>query len=179
MKKIFSVFLMSIMFLNIVSAASAKDSSLLDRAAHEYNSTLQKTQLNVTKNDKLTTTNYKSIYIPVKDVFKNSGTSIKWDNKKKITTLKKNGSELILNFSGKKISATKNQVLLPQEWIQLKKGVSSINAFVLAYIFDEYADDSDSERIKWMNQLEFLDIKKTSGIGGVDGAMHVFVEFQD
>ena len=40
--------------------------------------------------------------------------------KKKITTIKNEGQELILNFSGKEITAGNNQVVLPQEWVHLK-----------------------------------------------------------
>lgn len=102
-----------------------------------------------------------------------------WDGKNKITKIKNRGQELILNFSGKEITASKNQVVLPEDWVQLNNGVSTINAFVLAYIFEEYADDSDQERVDWEEKLEFLDIKQTTGIPGVDRYMHVFVEFND
>ncbi|WP_090995591.1 hypothetical protein [Paenibacillus sp. OK003] len=56
---------------------------------------------------------------------------------------------------------------------------NSINAFVLTYIFEYYADESDHERVEWEERLEFLDIKQTTGIAGVDRNMHVFVEFND
>ncbi|UOK63343.1 hypothetical protein MT997_00350 [Paenibacillus sp. OVF10] len=75
--------------------------------------------------------------------------------KEKITTIKNEGQELILNFSGKEITAGKNQVVLPQEWVQLKNGVSSIDAFVLVYIFEYAADDSDQERLDWEEKLNF------------------------
>ncbi|WKL04296.1 hypothetical protein Q0F98_14905 [Paenibacillus amylolyticus] len=99
--------------------------------------------------------------------------------KEKITTIKNQDQELILNFSGKKITAGNNQVVFPQEWVKLNKGVSSIDAFVLAYIFEVAADDSDQERLDWEEKLSFLDIKETTGLPGLDKYMHVFVEFND
>jgi len=184
MKRFFSLLLMLTFVISVASVASAKDQSLKDppfneRAASTYNSSLKKVELNITKDDELTTTTYNSIYIPVKDVFKPSGATIKWDGKKKVTTIKNQGQELILNFSGKNITAGKNQVVLPQEWVQLKNGVSSIDAFVLAYIFEVAADESDQERVDWEEKLKFLNIKEATGIPGLDKYMHVFVVFND
>ncbi|MNN98752.1 hypothetical protein D3C81_2182180 [compost metagenome] len=52
-------------------------------------------------------------------------------------------------------------------------------SFVVSVTSIASADDSDEERVEWEKQLEFLDIKQTTGIGGIDGYMHVFVEFND
>ncbi|MDR6724542.1 hypothetical protein J2W91_003010 [Paenibacillus amylolyticus] len=184
MKRFISLLLMLSFVVSIASVASADDQSLEDlsfveRAAHMYNSSLKKSVLDVSKSGKLTTTEYNSIYIPVKDVFKSSGATIRWDGKNKITTIKKQEHEIILNFSTKTVIPRENQLVVPKEWLQLKNGASSINAFVLAYLFEVYADESDQERVEWEKQLEFLDIKQTTGIGGIDGYMHVFVEFND
>lgn len=185
MKRIVSLLLMLTLIVGVGSVASAAlDQSLLDlpfkeRAANVYKASLKKVELNITKNHKLTTTDYNSVYVPVKDVFKQSGATIQWDGKNKVTTIKNQGKELILNFSGKDIEVGKNQVSLPQDWVQLKNGVSSIDAFVLAYIFEVAADDSDQERINWEEKLKFLDIKGTTGLPGFDKYMHVFVEFND
>ncbi|WP_433921722.1 stalk domain-containing protein [Paenibacillus taichungensis] len=184
MKRLVSLLLMLSLVVSVSSVASALDQSLLDlpfkeRAANVYNPSLKKVLLNITKDHKLTTTTYNSIYVPVKDVFKASGATIKWDGKNKVTTIKNQGQELILNFSGKSIAVGKNQVALPQDWVQLKKGESSINAFVLAYIFEVAADESDQERVDWEEKLKFLDIKETTGLPGLDKYMHVFVEFND
>ncbi|MCZ1264992.1 hypothetical protein EIH79_09490 [Paenibacillus tundrae] len=176
--------LMSTLVVGVVSVASATDQPLKDlpfkeRAAYTYNPSLKKIELNITKDHKLTRTTYNSTYVPMKDVFKQSGATFNWDGKKKITTVKNQGQELILNFSGKEITAGKNQVVLPREWVQLKNGVSSIDAFVLAYIFEVAADESDQERVDWEENLKFLDIKETTGLPGLDKYMHVFVEFND
>lgn len=184
MKRLISLLLMLTLVVGAASVASAKDPSLNDvpfkeRAAYMYSASIKKSILNVSKSGELTTTTYNSIYIPVKDVFNASGATIMWDGKNKITKIINRGQELILNFSGKEITASKNQVVLPEDWVQLNKGVSTINAFVLAYTFEEYADDSDQERVDWEEKLEFLDIKQTTGIPGVDRYMHVFVEFND
>ncbi|WP_269054356.1 stalk domain-containing protein [Paenibacillus tundrae] len=175
---------MSTLVVGVVSVASATDQPLKDlpfkeRAAYTYNPSLKKIELNITKDHKLTRTTYNSTYVPMKDVFKQSGATFNWDGKKKITTVKNQGQELILNFSGKEITAGKNQVVLPREWVQLKNGVSSIDAFVLAYIFEVAADESDQERVDWEENLKFLDIKETTGLPGLDKYMHVFVEFND
>ncbi|KAG2865625.1 hypothetical protein PC115_g25518 [Phytophthora cactorum] len=184
MKRLISLLLMSSLVVGVVSVASANDQPLKDlpfkeRAAYTYNPSLKKIELNITKNHKLTTTTYNSIYVPVKDVFKASGATIKWDGKNKLTTIKNQEQELILNFSGKSIAVGKNQVALPQDWVQLINGVSSIDAFVLAYIFEVAADESDQERVDWEENLKFLDIKETTGLPGLDKYMHVFVEFND
>ncbi|SEK75915.1 MULTISPECIES: stalk domain-containing protein [unclassified Paenibacillus] len=184
MKRLVSLFLMSTLVVGVVSVASATDQPLKDlpfkeRAAYTYNPSLKKIELNITKDHKLTRTTYNSTYVPMKDVFKQSGATFNWDGKKKITTVKNQGQELILNFSGKEITAGKNQVVLPREWVQLKNGVSSIDAFVLAYIFEVAADESDQERVDWEEKLKFLDIKETTGLPGLDKYMHVFVEFND
>lgn len=184
MKRLISLLLMLCFVVSNAAIASAdiestEDLPFVERAAHMYNSSLQKSVLNVSKAGELTTTEYNSIYIPVKDAFKSSGAKIQWDGKKKITTIKNRGHELILNFSGKTLIPRENQLVVPKEWLQLKNGASSINAFVLAYLFEVYADDSDQERVEWEKHLEFLDIKQTTGIGGIDGYMHVFVEFND
>ncbi|CAM3240702.1 hypothetical protein HP548_26470 [Paenibacillus taichungensis] len=184
MKRLVSLLLMSTLVVGVVSVASATDQPLKDlpfkeRAAYTYNPSLKKIELNITKDHKLTRTTYNSTYVPMKDVFKQSGATFNWDGKKKITTVKNQGQELILNFSGKEITAGKNQVILPREWVQLKNGVSSIDAFVLAYIFEVAADESDQERVDWEEKLKFLDIKETTGLPGLDKYMHVFVEFND
>ncbi|PIH58601.1 stalk domain-containing protein [Paenibacillus sp. LK1] len=184
MKRLVSLLLMSTLVVGVVSVASATDQPLKDlpfkeRAAYTYNPSLKKIELNITKDHKLTRTTYNSTYVPMKDVFKQSGATFNWDGKKKITTVKNQGQELILNFSGKEITAGKNQVVLPREWVQLKNGVSSIDAFVLAYIFEVAADESDQERVDWEEKLKFLDIKETTGLPGLDKYMHVFVEFND
>ncbi|WP_145323431.1 stalk domain-containing protein [Paenibacillus xylanexedens] len=184
MKRFFSLLLMLTLVVGVASVASAKDQPLKDRpfkerAAYTYNPSLKKVELNITAHDKLTTTTYNSVYVPVKDIFKASGATIKWDGKKKITTIKNQDQELILNFSEKKVTAGKNQVVLPQEWVKLNKGVSSIDAFVIAYIFEVAADDSDQERLDWEEKLSFLDIKETTGLPGLDKYMHVFVEFNN
>ncbi|WP_128100150.1 stalk domain-containing protein [Paenibacillus sp. DCT19] len=184
MKRFISLLLMLCLVGSVSSIASAnnqplEDLPLVERAAHMYNSSLKKSVLNVTKAGKLTTTEYNSIFIPVKDVFKSSGANIQWDGKNKITTIKNKEHELILNFSEKTVIPRKNQLIVPKEWLQLKNGASTMNAFVLAYLFEVYADESDQERVEWEKQLEFLDIKQTTGIGGIDGYMHVFVEFNE
>ncbi|MEK4055934.1 stalk domain-containing protein [Paenibacillus sp. FSL F4-0087] len=184
MKRLVSLLLMSTLVVGVVSVASATDQPLKDlpfkeRAAYTYNPSLKKIELNITKDHKLTRTTYNSTYVPMKDVFKQSGATFNWDGKKKITTVKNQGQELILNFSGKEITAGKNQVVLPREWVQLKNGVSSIDAFVLAYIFEVAANESDQERVDWEEKLKFLDIKETTGLPGLDKYMHVFVEFND
>lgn|GEM_PF-618984 len=184
MKRIISLLLMLSLVVSVSSVASALDQSLLDlpfkkRAANVYNPSLKKVLLDISKDNKLTTTQHNSIYVPMKDVFKQSGATFNWDGKKKITTVKNQGQELILNFSGKEITAGKNQVVLPREWVQLKNGVSSIDAFVLAYIFEVSADDSDQERVDWKEKLNFLDIKGTAGLPGLDKYMHVNVQFND
>ncbi|MEK3918483.1 stalk domain-containing protein [Paenibacillus sp. FSL K6-2393] len=185
MKRFVSLLLMLTLVVCVGSVASAAlDQSLMDlpfkeRAANVYNSSLKKVELSVIKEGKSTKTTYNSIYIPVKDVFKRSGATFEWDGKKKITTIKNEGQELILNFSGKEITAGKNQVVLPQEWVQLKNGVSSIDAFVLVYIFEYAADDSDQERLEWEEKLNFLEINETTGLPGLDKYMHVFVQFND
>ncbi|UPK41435.1 stalk domain-containing protein [Paenibacillus pabuli] len=184
MKRAISLLLILTFVFSVTSIASAKDQSTKDltfeeRAANMYSPLLKKSILNVTHDNKLTTTTYQSIYIPVKDIFKSTAAIITWDGKKKITTIKNQGQELILNFSGNTVFAEQSQVVLPQEWVQLKNGVSTINAFVLTYIFEHYADESDQERVEWEERLEFLDIKQTTGIAGVDRNMHVFVEFND
>lgn len=96
-----------------------------------------------------------------------------------VNTIKNQGKELILNFSGKDIVVGKSHITLPQDWVQLKNGVSSIDAFVLAYIFEVAADDSDQERVNLEEKLKFLDIKGTTGLPGFDKYMYVFVEFND
>ena len=185
MKRFVSLLLMLTLVVCVGSVAyAALDQSLMDlpfkeRAANVYNSSLKKVELSVIKEGKSTKTTYNSIYIPVKDVFKRSGATFEWDGKKKITTIKNEGQELILNFSGKEITAGNNQVVLPQEWVQLKNGVSSMDAFVLAYIFELSTDDSDQERVDWKEKLNFLDIKGTTGFPGLDKYMHVFVQFND
>jgi hypothetical protein len=156
---------MLILVVSVSSVASALDQSLLDlhfkeRAANVYNPSLKKVLLDISKDNKLTTTQHNSIYVPMKDVFKQSGATFNWDGKKKITTVK-------------------NQVVLPREWVQLKNGVSSIDAFVLAYIFEVSADDSDQVRVDWKEKLNFLDIKGTAGLPGLDKYMHVNVQFND
>lgn len=185
MKRFFSLLLMLTLVIGVGSVASAAlDQSLLDlpfkeRAASVYNSSLKKVELIVSKNGKSTKTNYNSTYIPVKDVFKVSGATFKWDGNKKITTVKNQGQELILNFSGKEVTAGKNQVVLPKDWVQLKNGVSNIDAFVLSYIFELSTDDSDQERVDWKEKLNFLDIKGTGGFPGLDKYMHVNLQFND
>ena len=182
MKRFLSLLLMLTLVVSVASVASAKDKTSVnqtfkERAANTYNPSLKKVELNITKSDKLTTTTYNAVYIPVKDIFKASGATIKWDKKKKITTITNEDHELILNFSGKPISAGKNQVVVPEDWVKLNKGVSCFDAFTLAYIFEVAADDSDQERLNWQEQLSFLNIKETTGLPGMDKYMHVFVEY--
>ncbi|MGF7048157.1 hypothetical protein J2T13_002664 [Paenibacillus sp. DS2015] len=180
MKKTCALLLSICLMLGMSTVLSAKAAPLEKRAAQAYNSSLKKTELNVSANNKLTTTDYNSIYIPIKDIFKNHVDAVKWDNKKKIAIVKNQGSELILNFSGKELKATENQVILPKSWTKLSNGSAGINVFVLAYLFEIYADDSDKERLKWAEKLSFLDIKQTEGIGGAkDGVMHIFVVYND
>lgn len=80
--------------------------------------------------------------------------------KEKITTIKNQGHELILNFSEKTVIPRENQLIVPKEWLQLKNGASAINAFVSAYLFEVYADDSDQERVEGRNNLNFWIVNK-------------------
>lgn len=179
MKRFLTLLLMLTLVVGVASVTSAEELSFKERAENTYSNLLKRVVLDVSKNDTLTTTKYNSIYVPVKDLFKSTGATITWDSKNKITSVQKQGTELILNFSGKEITAGKNQVVLPQEWVQLEKGVSGIHACVLAYIYESGADDTDQERLEWQEKLNFLNIEQTSGIAGVDRYMHVGVVFKD
>jgi hypothetical protein len=87
----------------------------------------------------------------------------------------------VLNFSEKNIVASDNQVVIPKEWIRMYKGRSEINAFVVAYLFEKYADSySDKERDQWEEDLSFLDIKESEGLPGArDGYLHVDILYNN
>ena len=183
MKKGISL-LLTISLLFILSAnvlASTPNSAFAQKAKNIYNPLLKKTVLNVSQNDVGKEYHYNSIYIPVKDLFANHVQAITWDNVRKIILVKNQGSELVLNFSGKEFKVSNNQVVLPTEWIKLENGRAGINCFVLAYIFDRNADSlKDKEREAWKDKLSFLNIDWTDGLPGVnDGYMHVSVNYNN
>lgn len=153
--------------------------SLRTRAEHAYDPVRTKvevTMLPSEKNDLYTDT-----YIPVRDIFASHADSVVWNNKMKTVLITKNGKSAILNFSGKRISADRNEIVLPSTWTKIDNGKTTINAYVFCYLFERYSEAyADAERDAWQNKLNFLGIEQTEGIPGVrDGIMHVYVTFNE
>ncbi|MFD2114181.1 hypothetical protein [Paenibacillus yanchengensis] len=104
---------------------------------------------------------------------------IKWDKQTKTATIVNNGQSAVLNFSGKAIEGSKNQIILPTEWIRLENGKSMINVNVLCYIFDPAADKlADKERDDWASKLSFLNISTEGIYSAVDGYLQVFLSYR-
>lgn len=156
------------------AAASASTDPFVSKAKSAYAGTLTRSSLLITGPDAKEQV-YSSVYIPVKDIFKNHADRITWDSQNKIAAVTKGDSTMILNFSGQKISSSDHKIVLPAAWVKIQNGSASINAFVFSYIFDRYGESyDDSRREQWREQLEFLDIQYVNPFpGGKDGMMHV------
>ncbi|NGM84694.1 hypothetical protein G5B47_20030 [Paenibacillus sp. 7124] len=177
-----------LLLISMLTSASLTGASPAGKAfvatSKQHYSTATKSVLNLSADDKLTTTTYNSIYIPIKDIFAKQVDSLTWDNTKKLATITNEGKQLLINLSGKSIAASDNQVILPSEWVRIVNGRVSLNAYVLAFIFDRYADrynDTEqvsAERAQWESKLSFLNIDWTDGLADKEHYIHVNVVFK-
>jgi len=182
MNKVIGIMICLMLFTVSMSNSVQAADSLRTRAMNAYNPALTKTILSMGEiGDKKTNIErkYNSQYIPVKDAFGPYVDSLVWNKATKVVTVKNNGKEMILNFSGKKVTGKTNQVVLPGNWTKLVNGQATINGSILTYLFDEYGSSyNDMERDQWQEQLSFLNIDHTDGIPGVrDGYMHVYLAY--
>ena len=163
-----------------IQAAGVSD-SIAKKADHAYNSNLKNTALTISYKQKGKQFNYKSRYIPIKDLFGGYVDSVSWDAKKKVALVGNQGKVFVLNVSGKEITPLSNQIVAPTEWTRISKGSVEIKASVIAYVFDRYGNTyKDKEREAWREKLDFLDIKETDGLPGIrDGYLHVSLTYND
>lgn len=163
-----------------IQAAGVSD-SIAKKADHAYNSNLKNTALTISYKQEGEQFDYKSQYIPLKDLFSGYVDSVSWDAKKKVALVENQGKVFVLNVSGKEIIPLSNQIVAPTEWTRISKGSVEVKASVIAYVFDRYGDSyNDKEREAWEEKLNFLDIKETDGLPGIrDGYFHISLTYND
>lgn len=128
-------------------------------------------------------TRYKSKFVPLKDLFRNTSSTVQWDNKRKIATVANDGKKLLLNFSSDPLTPKEGELVAPRTWIKMQDGQTMIDIYVLTYILHRYGNVKvdgklykDTEREEWNEKLNFLGIKYSEWVPEVKaGTMHIYV----
>lgn len=188
MKKFVCVLALVIGLATMSSSAFAADLSLRTRA-DQVISMGEKTVVlhvgggKVPKDIAIEGTEYKSKFVPLREVFGYTSSTIKWDGKSKIATVANNGKKLLLNFSANPVIPKAGEVVAPRTWIKLQNGQTMIDLYVLTYILHRYGNVNidgeiykDTEREEWNKKLDFLGIQYSEWVPELKaGKMHIYV----
>lgn len=186
-KKSFLAAVASAILLTVLPHGSAHaESSLRTRAEIAYFTDIDGIWLHrlgsdFTPEEAQTGTFYDSRYIPVKDLFGGQVEAIRWNSAAKTVSIANEGRTAILNFSGKKIAAKENEIVLPATWSKMENGKALIDLYTLTYVLDRYGDAfDDAERAAWGKKLDFLGIQYAETLPVIRSSdVQIYVTFKD
>lgn len=186
-KKSFLAAIASALVLSILPYSNAHaESSLRTRAEIAYFTGtdgiwLHRVGSDFTPDEVQKATFYDSRYVPVKDLFGGQVEAIRWNAAAKTVSIANKGKTAILNFSGKKITAKKGEVVLPATWSKMENGKALIDIYTLTYVLDRYGDVfDDAERVAWGEKLDFLGIEYAETLPVIRSSdVLVYVTFED
>ncbi|OWA37712.1 hypothetical protein B9G55_06600 [Saccharibacillus sp. O16] len=126
---------------------------------------------------------YPSKFVPVKDLFRYTSSTVQWDNSRKVATVANQGKKLLLNYSNKPLTPGEGEVVAPRTWITMQNGQAMIDVYVLTYILHRYGNVNvdgkryeDKEREEWNKKLNFLGILYAEWLPEVKAErMHIYV----
>jgi len=187
MKKSFLAAIASALLLSILPYPNAHaEPSLRTRAEIAYFTDIDGIWLHrlgsdFTPEEAQTGTFYDSRYIPVKDLLGGQVDAIRWNAADKTVSIMNEGRTAILNFSGKKIAAKENEIVLPATWSKMENGKALIDLYTLTYVLDRYGDAfDDAERAAWGEKLDFLGIQYAETLPVIRSSdVLIYVTFED
>jgi len=135
------------------------------------------------RNHSVEGTAYKSKFVPLKDLFRYTTSTVQWDNTKKVATVTNKGKKLLLNFSNHSLTPKEGEVVAPRTWVKMQDGQAMIDLYVLTYILHRYGNVNvdgklyeDTEREEWNKKLNFLGIQYAEWLSEVKAErIHIYV----